>query len=284
MTALAGFGYDVEVLPDVGGAIGRFSFAGKAVLRPAPTGADVGDTGCFPLIPFANRIAQGCFSFGGHDVHLSPTFAGHPHALHGHGWKNAWTVAEQTDQRLTLRYAHAPDLWPWSYVGEMRFVLSQEGLRVSLAAINTGDEPMPLSLGLHPWFVRTPATVLSASVDGVWLADDTVLPTERVEGTRLLDLGRGAALATTSFVDHCHTGWSGPAIIDQPDLGYRAILTANCPFLHIYAPVGADFVCAEPVSAMPDAFNRAPASETGLCVLPPGGRFEIAMRIAVEPY
>jgi aldose 1-epimerase len=286
MTTLSCAGYGLEVLPELGGAIRTMTFAGIQVLRTvSPTVKDVGDTGCFPLIPFVNRIANGAFSFDGHAVHLPTTFAGHPHALHGHGWHTAWEVALETKSTLILSYEHRADAWPWPYMGEERFVLDETGLHVSLAVRNTGGTPMPVSLGLHPWFQRTPATTLKAQVDGVWLTDPTLLPTEMAAGSHFLDLGAGADLKSAPVVDNCHTGWTGPAVIDQPDLGLTVTLSAseNCPFLHIYAPVGSDFVCAEPVSAMPDAVNRPEAAAvTGARAIGPGERFDMAMHIAAQ--
>lgn len=285
MTVLSFKDYALEVLPELGGSVRLFTFASAPVFRTVPSGVtNSGDTGYYPLIPFANRIRNGVFSFAGKTVHQPLPIAGHPHSLHGHGWKTAWTVAEQSASRLLLTYAHAADAWAWSYTGEERFVLDETGLTVSLAATNTGAEPMPLSLGMHPWFARRPGTVLTASVESVWLADDTMMPTERVAGTHFFDLAKGAALKDVPFVDNCHTGWKGPAVIDQPDLGMKVTLTAspNCPFLHIYAPVGSDFVCAEPVQAMPDSFNRPDVADNGAQVLAPGARYEISMHIKAE--
>jgi aldose 1-epimerase len=53
-----------------GGAIREFSWRDRPIFRPAPrgAGADPFDLGCFPMVPYANRIAYGRFSFGGHAV------------------------------------------------------------------------------------------------------------------------------------------------------------------------------------------------------------------------
>lgn len=283
MVDLSFGGYALEVLPDLGGAIRALSFEGVPVLRSVPSDVkSSGDTGCFPLIPYANRIRNGAFSFGGRDVRLPMTFPGHPHSLHGHGWVVGWTVVRQTASELLLAYDHAPDSWPWPYRGEQRFGLDENGLSVTLTVVNTGAEPMPASLGLHPWFPRTPGTILTADVDAVWLADDTMMPTKLVAGTHFFDLAKGAVLKDAPFVDNCYTGWKGSAMIDQPDLGLKVVLRADCPFLHVYAPVGSDFVCAEPVSAMPDAFNRPNVVGNGARVVQPGARFELSMHVTAS--
>ena len=112
-----------------------------------------------------------------------------------------------------------------------------------------------------------------------------MIPTEHVEGSPLLDLAHGVLVDKAPFVDNSYTGWSGPARIDQPDSGLVITLEASpeCTVLHVYDPLGETFFCAEPVSAMPNAFNRPePASVTGARVLAPGESFAIEMRIGVH--
>ena len=43
---------------------------------------------------------------------------------------------------------------------------------------NESDAPMPAGLGWHPYFLRTPHTTLTASVERIWLTDAEMLPTE----------------------------------------------------------------------------------------------------------
>lgn len=286
MITLHGHGYTAEILPEMGGAVTALTFHDKAVLRPAPAAPrDAGETGCFALVPYANRIANGLLRFGGREIRLPRTFADHPHSMHGDGWRAVWQVVGKRKDFLLLAYEHAADVWPWAYRTEQQFTLGAGGVNIRLGLENRSDTPMPFSLGLHPWFVRSAATVLYAQVDGVWLADDTTLPTALEEGSHFLSMAGGAALKNAPFVDNCHTGWRGPAVIESPDQGLKITLTASpqCPFLHIYTPVGSDFVCAEPVTAMPDAFSREePTAETGMRVLAPGGHFAMEMTIRAE--
>src|SRR3954468_386925 len=63
------------VNPSCGGGIARFDLTRDGVvwplLRPAPEeNRDPLDLGCFPLLPFANRIADGRFTFAGDTIAL----------------------------------------------------------------------------------------------------------------------------------------------------------------------------------------------------------------------
>jgi aldose 1-epimerase len=286
MIALKSNGYELVLKPEVGASIGRFSYAGVPVLRTVSAAvAHAADSCCYPLVPFANRIENGLLRFGGEEIRLPPNMGDHPHPLHGHGWLENWRIASCSASAVVLAFDHARDTWPWAYTAEQSFSLGEDGLKIRLSVRNRADKPMPVSLGLHPFFPRRPGTVLTASIDGVWLGDATTIPTARVAPARVLDLPGGVALKGAPFVDNCFTGWDGKARIDQPDLGIALTMQASpaCGFLHCYLPEGADFFAAEPVSAMPNSFNRPeePAA-TGAQSLPPGERFAIEMRLAAE--
>jgi aldose 1-epimerase len=276
----------LEIDPQVGGAISRYMFRDREILRRAQAGTrDVLDMACFPLVPFVNRIAFGSFRWEDRTIQLRRNFGDHPHVLHGQGWQNLWAIVSQSHERAVLRFSHAPDDWPWAYVAELAFALVEAALQVTLSVTNHSDRTMPVSLGFHPFFPKRGGTRFDARTNGVWLSDGTQLPTELVASARLFDLAPDVALAHVPFVDNCYTGWRGPASILQPDDGLRITLSASAEadFLQFFTPTGADYFCAEPMSAMPDAVNRPePAQETGLRTLMPGATFSVSMTIAPQ--
>ena len=269
----------VEILPALGGALGRFTWDGRDVTRSTPAGTgEVLDTGCFPLVPYCNRIPRGRFSFGGHDVVLSPNLGDHPHALHGQGWRGGWAVVAANETEAVLSFDHPPGEWPWAYRAEQRFILDDDGLRLELSVTNTGDEPMPAGLGFHPYFPTRPGERLRAGVTGVWMIDGDCLPTTHVAGAWRSDWAAGAPTAVSELIDNCYTGWDGVATLSAPG-GASTTLTASpdCRWLHVYSPPGADFVCAEPVANRPDPFH---GEDSGIVALAPGERAAVWMVIA----
>lgn len=286
MIALKAGGYALTVDPRIGASVAGLDFFGIPVLRRcAPGLEEPRESACYPLVPFANRIAHGILDVGGRTVRLRPNMGDHPHPLHGHGWLAGWRTVSQSAAALTLAFDHAGGEWPWAYGAEQRFVLGDDGLHIRLSVLNRAGDPMPVSLGLHPFFPCRAETVLKAKVGGVWLADATCIPTEHVPASALFDPSDGAMLAQVPFVDHCYSGWDGVVRIEQPDFGLATTMTASpdCGFLHCYIPAGSDFFAAEPVSAMPDAFNRPEApAVTGARLLPPGETFAIDMHIVAE--
>ncbi|MDE2183490.1 MAG: aldose 1-epimerase [Alphaproteobacteria bacterium] len=285
MITLARGGLELDVSPEIGGAIARFAVDGTHVLRPAQPGVtDVREMSCFPLVPYANRIENAVLHFGGRTYDIPRNFGSHPHSLHGHGWRLPWRVESLSRDQVILGYDHGPDEWPWGYSAEEEYALDEGGLRVRLTLRSRDARPMPTSLGFHPYFPRTASTRVTSAVKGMWKTDATQIPTEYVAGTPPLDLMAGALVDKAPFVDNTFDGWRGPARIEQPDSGLELSLEASpaCTFFHMFIPFGATFFCAEPVSAMPNAFNRPEAAAiTGARTLAPGGTFSIEMRLGV---
>jgi aldose 1-epimerase len=272
-----------ELEPRLGGAVLGLTFRGRPILRPTPEGADDPlQTACFPLVPYANRIRRGRFRFDGqaHDVGATPGFE--PHALHGVGWRSAWT-AEQVDARaavLTLRHDAGAD-WPWAFDAEQRLVLSDDGLSIVLSLTNRDDRAAPAGVGLHPYFHRPPDARLTLAAPRVWLTDD-LIPRALAPADALFDWSGGPSVAAAPFVDNAYDGWTGEARLASSN-GGAVIAAPGVDRVHVYAPQAADFVCIEPVTHRPDALNAPDGEPSGLVVLQPGQSLSHSMRIGAPP-
>ena len=281
------------VCPEVGGSLLRFAWETPSGmldwLRPLPPGAEqAGDPlalAGFPLAPYSNRIREGRFSFAGREIILPANWS-QPHTIHGHGWQAPWQVEARGDDNLLLAYDHPADAWPFGYRATQRFRLTPEALDITLTLTNTGSGSMPAGLGFHPYFFRTPHTILRAAVAGMWEADGEVMPVRHVQPRRTMDPNAGVHVDTTTL-DHVFTGWERRAVIHWPERGYRLVLTASgeLGFLVVFTPSGEDFFCVEPVSHCTDAFNLAAGGEpdTGMRVLDSGQSMSAAITLRPEP-
>ncbi|WP_420479250.1 aldose 1-epimerase [Brevundimonas sp. FT23028] len=273
-------GWSLILRPEIGGAVSALTRDGVDVLRRMPDGStDVLEAACFPLTPWANRIAGGRFTFQGRGIDLPvlPAFA--PHALHGDGWMSAWSVEAQNETSVTLLHRHQPDGWPWAYEARQVFSLTGEGLHVALSMTNLSDSAMPAGLGLHPYFPVSPDTRLTFKASQVWGGGEDEVPTSLLPVSAVQDWAAGPRVADAPFVDHAYVG-SGPAVLTDGDRTTTVTASANAGWRHIYAP-GADFCCIEPVTHRPDAAH-APADEaSGWAVLAPGAALSMEMKITV---
>jgi len=284
----------LELRPELGGALTRFvheSTSGALdVFRPTALEAlvhrDVLGVGCFPLVPFSNRIENGRFRFGDRDYRMAPNMGDHPHPLHGHGWRGAWRVVKETASSASLRFDYRGDDWPTAYSSTQRLTLSPTALEITLTLRNEGDRKMPAGIGLHPYFPKTKHTRLRAGLRKVWLGDADCIPTELSEVPKDWQFAAGRALDGVEL-DHCFTGWNRSALVEWPEHRLSLEIEADEIFgcSVIYVPPGRDFFCFEPVSHENGALNLsrpASASDGGLRVLEPGAELAGSVRFRVQ--
>jgi aldose 1-epimerase len=277
---------DVRVVIDeaTGGAIATFTVGGVEILRPvadfrleAEHGKAVGG---YPLIPYANRIANGRFSFGGEDFQLGLNFAGHPHSLHGNAWMRVWNVVSADRAHVHLSLDHRPPQdpvaqWPYAYHAELVFNLDEDGLTVEILLRNDDARPFPAGIGLHP-YARDPGTTLQFDADTVWRNGADALPEAREAVAHHWDFSTTREVSGLP-IDECYAGWGGEAVVHFPSAKLGLAIESGLPFDHIqlYTPLGRDYFGLEPVSNMPDAINRMEqVSDNGLKVLQPGAELE----------
>lgn len=262
----------LEMMPELGGAISRLTWRDRNVLQPAPSGArNPLQMSTFPLAPYCNRIMRGQFVYDGEKVRLRPNKEDEIHPLHGQAWKNPWQVVSTTDKAVTLRVDYKADDWPWAYTTEQTITLGDRSVRMDVSVRNLSTRAMPVGLGFHPAFPAPAGTRLLADVDGVWLTDDEILPTQHLPMPGLTDWRENPLLSDAHGMDHCHTGWRQPAVLSYPT-GLRLTITANeaSRWLHLYVPSDRGYICLEPVTHMPDAFRQPELESTGMQRLEPG--------------
>ena len=267
--------------PEVGGAIGALTRDGVDILRRMPEGStDVLEAACFPLTPYANRIAGGVFTFEGREIALpvQPAFA--PHALHGDGWLRAWMVEAQDEESATLIHRHVPDAWPWAYEARQTFRLTDAGLSVALSMTNLSDLPMPAGLGLHPYFPVADKTRLRFDAAEVWGGGVDEVPTTLLHVADVHDWSWGPRVAEAPFVDHAYVG-DGAAVLAEPGRTTTVTASANAGWRHIFVP-GGDFCCIEPVTHRPDAAHAPEGEASGWTVLASGETLAMSMDVTVQ--
>lgn len=263
--------------PRRGGTLHGLRWRDYELLRRTPpgAGADPLETACFPMVPFANRIARGRFAFGDREVRIPGNWRGDPHPIHGQAWREPWSVVARDSSWATLRYEGGGDDWPWRYRCEQHLVALKDGVRIELSIENVGAAPMPAMLGLHPYFPDASHAVLEATLPRVWLTDAEALPLQEVPTPAAWRFDPPRSV-TAQPLDHGFTGWDGRAVLRWPDR-LLTLEARHCGALHVYVPAGRDFWCLEPQTAAPGALSRGEATP-----VPPGGRLAIRMTLRAQ--
>ena len=260
---------ELVLSPEVGGSIARFDFrnGGQAIpiFRPAPAHSrNVLEAGCFPVVPFANRVRGGAFHFRGRTVTLRPNMAGEQLPLHGQGWLANWQLGSATAASADLLFEHKAGEWPWTYEARQQISIDPGALEITLSCRNLSEDDMPCGLGHHPYFPCSPTTVLHAETGGVWTIDSEILPVAKVKPDGRYDL-RHAQICGRGL-DNGYDGWTGRADLTWPEHALSAAILAPTPLLQIYAPAQGGLVVIEPVTNANAALN-APENEWASCGL-----------------
>lgn len=285
----------VDVAPQLGGRVARFDHkvggARQPIFTPItdlgqdPVGPILG--GCYPLVPFSNRIAGGRLAVAAESHRLAINEPARGHALHGHGAWRPWQVTARTDRRVDLTYTHDAGAagWIWPYRAEMSLSLTARALTWRLAVTNLHpSRAMPAGLGLHPYFADRDDGLLAGVVQTHWPAGADRIPAgpEPVPADLPLDGSRPLPRG----VDVGFGGWAGQAALASAAGGWRVMMTGDALFSHlvVYTPPGRGFFCVEPVSHAVDGFNLAArgVAGTGRRDLAPGESLAGAVTFTVE--
>ncbi|QEL22957.1 aldose 1-epimerase [Bosea sp. F3-2] len=258
------------------------------VLVPMPeTGFDPLNwpkAGTYPLVPFSNRIRGAAFRFGETRVELASHPAAAPHALHGFCQMRPWTMTRHSEAQVEMHYRHdpenTPDAWPWEFEAIQRITLDATGVTHEIGVESRAASPMPIGLGLHPYFAVSQGDRIRFAADALWEADADGCGRElrTLTGSARVHDSRHGEEEVTAY----HADWGGTASIDRRD-GTRVVIEADAPLDHLvfHVPAGGGYLCLEPVSHVADAFNLAAAGQagTGARVLRPGEAISAIMRI-----
>ena len=301
----------VVVAPGAGGALVSWTWrVGNArvpLLRAGPESPDPADPfalGCNLLLPWSNRISGGGFRFDGAHHPLGSNLPGEPFPIHGDAFQRPWTVAARDATSATLRLGGG-ETGPFRYVADVDYRLEDGALAIEVRAANEASVRLPYGGGMHPWFPRTPGTMLRLDAAEVRLEDARYLPAGRaaLDAMPTWDFRAGAPLPA-GWINNAFTGWDGAATLEWPlaellrfgsgddgrgpsgaDGARVALRLAADPPLDVcivHSPGrDASFVCVEPVSHPVDSHNDPDAPFEGLAALGPGE--SVAFGCRLEP-
>ncbi len=310
-------GVSVSVVPQVGNIACEFIVSGKnAFWFPFDS---IGEFAANPqlcgnpfLAPWANRLDEHAYFANSKKFHLNRGLENYlldPHDQPIHGlllYSPHWRVAalevsaEAAEVTSYLEFGQHPDLmaqFPFAHRIEMTYRLRDTSLETHTRIDNTGAEPMPLSVGFHPYFQLHECPrddwKIRIAARSIWDLNDRFTPTGTQSPVSSTFPGARSLPLRGQFLDHVF----GDLERDADGLarfqlqGQRESITVaygpKYPVAVVYAPIGEgqSFVCFEPMSGITNAFNLA---HRGVyCQLPgiaSGGRWESAYVIDVEGF
>lgn len=273
--------YCAKILPSCGGSILSFAYKAREHLRGTQGDASSPlEASHFPCTPYFGRLYGDLHFHGQRWGKLRPTLSeASDLPLHGHGWVSKWDVISKSNRSAQLRHDFTPNDpgdFPFAYRATQTISVDEHGLTITLEVENSGTVSMPAGLGLHPFFQRTPETLLQFTAKEFWFppledSDGILGPLPTRLGTSL------SAPLGERLLDHSFAGFGGELVITDKEKTLR--LSSDAPVLHIYTPEGEDFFCAEPVSHLPGRLTEQHSAFGGE-TLAPGETTALTMTIS----
>ena len=240
----------------------------------------------FHMLPYSNRIRDARFSHDEQDHILDHV---DEHAIHGALRKLKWRVNEQSEHNVSAEFDSRSDgaiTWPWPIHAKVSYTLTQNTLTSVMTLTNLGTTSMPAGMGWHPYFCRQIAGAepsLTIPVEGVYPdTEGDCLPVgAAIALPKALQFSAARRLDSAQRIDHCLSGFKGPATLAWPEAGItlRMHASENCGHLVLYNPDEA-FFAVEPVTNANDGFNLQNRDiDAGVIILEPGQSMSAQMQL-----
>lgn len=295
-------GVEVSIVPSVGNRAYEMKVHGKNILYfPAPdvgafkSGGGRGLNGIPFLAPWANRMAGGGFWANGKKYGFNSDLGTVRVAQNGiaiHGMLSASALWQVTEVASDAQSAHVtsrlefwkyPDLmanWPFAHEYEITYRLAEGALEVSAAITNLSTQPMPVSLGFHPYFnipdvARADSTAhvparKHVQTDPQLVATGELKPNDLPEVVSLKD-----HLFDDGFTDLVRDP-NGRATFSIEGGGkqIQVIYGPKYTVAVVYAPPNQNYICFEPMAAITNGVNLAHDGKyPDLQTVSPGGKW-----------
>lgn len=290
-------GIVVSILPGSGNRAFELTVHGKQVLAKP---------GGIPLLaPWANRLDQNAFWANGKKYVLNPDlntvhYDNNHLPIHGLLDKAVWSVlalkADKNGASVTsqLEFWRHPDWmaqFPFAHTITMTDRLRDGVLEIETKIDNLSDDPMPVSVGFHPWFQlsdvpRDEWSLHIAAQDHLELSK-TKIPTGKSEPVSFPDPLPLKGMHLDDVFGGLIRDDRGEASFSVQGGREKITVTLGPKYRNavVYAPPGRDIVCLEPMSGPTDAFNMAhDGTYHDLQSVPPRGEWHATFRIKLEGF
>jgi aldose 1-epimerase len=245
-----------------------------------------------PLLhPWANRVDRREFQVAGREVDLwahPGLYTLGPKGLPIHGLLSAaagWSVDRHEDTpdgpRLVsgFDFAAREDLmtvFPFPHQLQIEYGISGETLTITTTVRASGDVPVPISFGYHPYF-RLPAVERAAWSVEIPVSNRVVLDSEEIPtgDVKEAEVPPGP-LGSRTFDDEFEAP-PEPFALEGGGRRIEVSFGEGYPFAQVYAPDDDDVIAFEPMTATTNAL----VTGRNLTLLQPGEAYEASFSIKV---
>ena len=243
------------------------------------------------LYPWANRLSRRRFELGGREVVIDP--AATPLRLDDNGLPmhgllsgvKGWEVVRQDDAGLAATFDFAAHdtliaAFPFPHRIDFEATLAGPALTIATTVIPTGDDPVPVAFGFHPFFqlpgIARREWQIEVPVREQLRLDPEMLPT----GERITAHVAPGPLGSRTFDDAYTAPPDGaPFVLSGGGRRIEVAFDAGYPFAQVYAPSDDAVIAFEPMTAPTNALVDGGEA---LPLVAPGERYRAAFSITVS--
>ena len=253
--------------------------------------AEQGKTMGVPLLyPWANRLAGFGYEAAGRRVTLSEDDSRIPRDGNGlpiHGVLPGllrWDVEDSAGAgaiaaRLRWDADKLLELYPFAHEVRCEATVGRGELTVTTTVTASGDGPVPVSFGYHP-YTRVPGAGRDDWLVKLGATDRLVLDHRSIPTGERVPVDHDPFRLAGVSLDHGYDAAAAPARFAAIGAGNELTVEflAGYSYAQAFAPPGQEFICFEPMTAPTNALN----SGDGLTVIAPGESYRTVFRIGLS--
>ena len=262
----------LAVVPERGGIVTSWQVQGKELLyldKARFANPSLSVRGGIPILfPICGNLPDNTYTYKGQQYTLKQ---------HGFARDLPWEVTEQVTQEcvsltLELNSNESTRAYPFDFQLAFTYKLVGNSLEIQQRCINHSDEPMPFSIGLHPYFLASDKTQLQFDIPATEFQDQI---------TKTVHPWRGEFDFNNDEIDVAFKPLSSQSAT-VTDLSRQ--LQLQLDWEQSYSTVvfwtikGKDYYCLEPWSAARNALNTGEQ----LIQLAPNDTWQSIVRLSVN--
>lgn len=233
------------------------------------------------LFPFANRIEDGVYKFGGKDCFLDINQVQENNALHGFVYNKTFELVEkkatQEEAIVSLQYQEKGHTqgFPYTYRIDLKYTLTKHSLDLSVSVKNTDSKTFPFTIGWHPYFNTSDLynSIVRFKSHKQFFFDERNI----TQGLRDFEINDEFKIGNKSL-DDCFVLDSNKILFETPNYSFELTSSEKDCFLQLYTPPKPNTIAIEPTTGISNSFNN----KIGLKTLKPNDSYNINWKLKLN--
>lgn len=209
-----------------GAALKTLSYRGEPIVVVPLPASDFTFAGS-SLAPWANRLEDATWQLEGVTYRGEITETGNHNGLHGLLVHRYFEVVSSSNSSVTFGYRFGADeVYPFDVTFEVTYRLSDDGLKVTLAASNHTELELPIAFGSHPYFLLDADSKLKVSASKAAVNSSRQLPIGE-QSISAISLSNQEFVPVTNLnLDDClfELGDQPTTILSRPSIGLNVVV------------------------------------------------------------